>query len=104
MKLLSEMMTKKVISTPYVPFSCLDATGISEQENSSQIIHWGPTGKCAIAIGNQVYLVQPIIEESNNTITACVPPYVITSLRWLDSTDTKVSVIAIATNCPEGLI
>ena len=108
MKLLQESLEKKYIPPPYVHFSCLDATGISDRKpEQEQILHWGPNGICSIAIGNQVYLVQPIIESATEVITPCIVPYYITCLRWLDSLApeqdrTKVSVLAIATNCPQG--
>jgi hypothetical protein len=89
-----------------VHFSCLDATGISERRvDQGHILHWGPVGICAIAINNQVYLVQPVVEAPTEVITPCIPPYYITCLRWLDTISAeqdkdKVSVMAIATNCP----
>jgi hypothetical protein len=84
MKLLQESLARRQ-TQPYVHFSCLDATGISERRGADQILHWGPNGVCAIAIGNNVYLVQPIHEEKTQALTPCIPPYFVTCVRWLDS-------------------
>ena len=108
-KLLKEC-TERRQTSPYVHFSCLDATGVSERRaEQQQIIHWGPNGTCAISIHNNVYLVQPIVESPTTVITPCIPPYFITCVRWLDSLPADqdislVSVLAIATNCPHGII
>ena len=51
-KFLQKAMEKKT-APPYLHFSCLDATGISERRTESEhILHWGPNGICAIAISN----------------------------------------------------
>lgn len=60
MRLLMDSLQKRQ-GAPYVHFSCLDATGVSAQEQA-QVVHWGPNGTCAIGIANVVYLVQPIDE------------------------------------------